>query len=57
MGVLGTSAPHHFMDFMAVNNFASRLQILSDLTQYKYVCKVWYNCMFRQPDDGDTHMR
>lgn len=40
MGVVGACASHHFMDFMAANNFACRLQILGDLTQRKHVCKV-----------------
>jgi hypothetical protein len=31
----------HLGDFMAAYNFARRLQTLSGLTPYEYICKIW----------------
>ena len=31
----------HLADFMAAYNFARRLESLSGLTPYEYICKIW----------------
>jgi hypothetical protein len=31
----------HLGDFMAAYNFARRLETLSGLTPYEYICKIW----------------
>lgn len=49
----------HLADFMAVYDFARRLETLSGLTPYDYVAKIWTSEPNRQsdpPDAGNKHL-